>query len=152
MSVDELPARNPGATALPELLAELGVCKDSLIQITGPDGLGMLLWFCRHGYEHAAYVKCGAPCPSEPADALVAPHAMTREAVLQLLDGRARVRPGGALVLQVLNEPANAPGASETDPGELLERFGYRIMARIGRGDRELIAARRRATVYAEAA
>jgi hypothetical protein len=148
MNLSHIPAREPGVADLPHLLTALGVCKESLIQITGPDGLGALLWFCRHGFEHAAYVKCGAPCPSEPADTLIAPHAMSPEALIALLDSAPKVRPGGALIVQALRSAAE----STDELPALLERFGYRITARFDRGDRELIAARRVASTYARAA
>jgi hypothetical protein len=148
MSVTRFPAPREGAVDLAGLLGELGVCKDSLIQISGPDGLGALLWLCRHGYEHAAYVKCGRPCPSETADALLAPHAMALEDLARLLEHGPRVRAGGALLIQVR---ADAPGG-EAAVQALLERFGYRIERRFDRGERRLVAARRTGTPYAHAA
>jgi hypothetical protein len=148
MNVTPFPAARPGAVDLAGLLGELGVGKESLIQISGPDGLGALLWLCRRGYEHASYVKCGCPCPSEAADALIAPHAMALEALARLLERGPRVRPGGALVIQVR---ADAPGG-ETAVQALLERFGYSIERRFDRGVRRLVAARRTGAPYARAA
>jgi hypothetical protein len=148
MSVTEFPAPRTSAVDLAGLLDELGVCKESLIQISGPDGLGALLWLCRHGYEHAAYVKCGRPCPSEAADALIAPHAMALEDLAGLLERGPRVRVGGALVIQVR---ADAPGG-ETAVQALLERSGYHIERRFDRGERRLVAARRTRRPYAHAA
>jgi hypothetical protein len=145
MSVTELSAGRPGATDLAGLLARLGVGKDSQIRITGPDGLGALLWLCRHGFEHAAYVKCGAPCPGEPADALIAPHAIDRAALGQLL-AESKLGAGGALVVQVLG--VDREGAL----ADLLHLYGYEIEARFDRGGRELIAARRIETPHARAA
>jgi hypothetical protein len=140
-----LSKRRQGETDLAGLLAGLGVGPDSQIRITGPDGLGALLWLCRHGFEHAAYVKRGAPCPAEPAQALIAPHAMTREELEQLL-AEARLDVGGALVVQVLGvDRANAIGT-------LFARHGYQIAARFDRGGRELIGARRIETTQARAA
>jgi hypothetical protein len=148
MNVTRFPATRPGSVDLAELLGELGVGKDSQIQISGPDGLGALLWLCRRGYEHAAYVKCGRPCRSEVADALIAPHAMAMEDLARLLDCGPRVRPGGALVIQVR---ADAPGG-ETAVQALLEQSGYSIERRFDRGVRRLVAARRTSAPYARAA
>jgi hypothetical protein len=145
MSVTELSGRRAGATDLAELLARLGVSKDSQIRVAGPDGLGALLWLCRRGYEHAAYVKRGAPCPGEPAQAVIAPHAISRDELERLLT-ETKLRPGGALVVQV--EGVDREGALAA----LLGRFGYRIAARFDRGGRELIAARRIETASARAA
>jgi hypothetical protein len=135
MSVTELSARRAGATDLAGLLSGLGVCKESQIQIAGPDGLGALLWLCRHGYEHVAYVKGGAPCPGEPVEVLIAPHAMTGDELARLLARAAKLPAGGVLVVQVLGD--------SRDASALLEQSGYEIADRIRRGDRELITARK---------
>lgn len=148
MSVTPFSAPRARSVDLAGLLAELDVGKTSLIQISGPDGLGALLWLCRHGYEHAAYVRCGCPCPSEAADALIAPHAMALEDLARLLDGGPKVRPGGALVVQVR---ADAPGG-EAAVRSLLERFSYQIERRFDRGERRLVAARRTGAPNARAA
>jgi hypothetical protein len=148
MSVTRFATSRAGAVDLAGLLGELGVGKESLIQISGPDGLGALLWLCRRGYEHAAYVKCGRLCPSETADALIAPHPLALEELGHLLERGPRVRPGGALVIQVR---ADAPGG-EAAVQALLERFGYRVEQHFDRGERRLVAARRTGTSYARAA
>lgn len=148
MNVTRFPAPRAGSVDLAGLLAELGVGRDSLIQISGPDGLGALLWLCRHGYAHAAYVKCGRPCPSEAADALIAPHAMALEDLAWLLDRGPKVRPGGALVIQVRADTPDGEAAVE----RLLERFGYHIERRFDRGERRLVAARRTGAPCARAA
>jgi hypothetical protein len=148
MSVTRFVTSRAGAVDLAGLLGELGVGKESLIQISGPDGLGALLWLCRRGYEHAAYVKSGRPCPSETADALIAPHPLALEELEHLLERGPRVRPGGALVIQVRADAQGGEAAVQA----LLERFGYRVERRFDRGERRLVAARRTGTSYARAA
>jgi hypothetical protein len=146
MNVAPLPDRASPAR-LSDVLAALGIGPESLIQVAGPDGLPALLWLCRQGYDHAAYVRCDAPRPPEPADALIIPHAACAASLARLLAGAPRVRPGGVLVVQ-----ARTYSADETAVSDLLHDLGWAIVLRHGRGGRELIAARRADGVLSRAA
>jgi hypothetical protein len=144
---------NPGAN-LPDIFQYAGVDRRSLIQITGPDALPALLWLCRQGYESVGYVRSGAPHPAEPIDALIIPHACTADELLSLLDGAPRVRAGGALILHTA-QGTGAPdsGAQNKDIETVLERFGYHVAGRFGRGAHAVSVARRGSPLaYAQAA
>jgi hypothetical protein len=144
MNVTPLPDRAPPVARLSDVLSALGVGHESLIQVAGPDGLPALLWLCRQGYDHAAYVRCDAPRPPEPADALIIPHAACAASLGRLLAGAPRVRRDGVLVVQART--------GEADVADLLHDLGWDIVLRHGRGGRELIAARRSVPALSRAA
>jgi hypothetical protein len=147
MNVTPLPDRAPHTARLSDVLAALGVDRESLIQVAGPDGLPALLWLCRQGFDHAAYVRCDAPRPPEPADALIIPHAACAASLARLLEGAPRVRAGGVLVVQ-----ARTCEAEDTAVRDLLHDLGWEVVLREGRGGRELIAARRAVPALSRAA
>ena len=129
-----------GASALSNIFEAAGIDRQSLIQITGPDALVSLLWLCRHGFENVGYVKCGAPHPAEPVDALIIPHRCTPDALLTLLDGAPIVRPGGALIFRGVGRRSDGP-TIET----ILARFGYQLQSHFGGNRLGLNVARRSA-------
>ncbi|MBS0298045.1 MAG: hypothetical protein JSR45_17225 [Proteobacteria bacterium] len=144
MTLSVHAAGRTGEETVPEALRRAGIDQHSLIQITGPDGFATLLWLCRHGFENVGYVRSGAPCPAETPDALFIPHACTGERLAALLDRGPRVHPGGVLVLRAA---AGEGAAVET----VLRRFGYRVVARLGRRRREVCLAQRAASLLAAA-
>jgi hypothetical protein len=131
------------------LLRDARITRSSVIRVTGASGLSALLWLCRHGFEHAGYVKSVGGAPHENADALIVAHTCDARALESLLVDGPHVRPGGVLILRSPLIGAN-DGA---DPiHALLEAHGYGIERRLHGHHRELHVARRREPVLSKAA
>ena len=54
-SVQPSPPLAADGAALARVLHQAGVAKDSLIWVTGPAGLAVLIWLGREGYHQASY-------------------------------------------------------------------------------------------------
>ena len=127
------------ADPLLSLLQRAYVTRSSVIRVTGPSGLSALLWLCRHGFEHAGYVKSEGGAPHEDIDALIVAHTCDARALEHLLVAGPHVRPGGVLILRSPMIGANdAP-----DPiHALLEAHGYAVEQCLRGRHRELHVAR----------
>ena len=109
--------------SMSELVRRAGVAKTSTIHITGPGGLGPLLWFCRHGYQHVGFVRHDH-CPSEPCDILIVLNCSDADALASLLDRGGQIRDGGTIVVQTSSTVSDVQAARVR---RLLGQCGYRL-------------------------
>jgi len=123
---------------LSELLQRAGVGKLSTIRVTGAAGLASLLWFCRHGYEHVGYSRCGPG--GDDIDLLFVPQTCDLTTLDAILSQGPHPAEGGVLIVQTPERRA----ANGDDPvHDLLARRGYRVERCLHGRHRELHVARR---------
>ena len=94
-----------------ELVRRTGVAKTSAIHITGPGGLPLLLWFCRHGFEQASYVRQGC-CAAEPSDLLIVLDSGDGDALARQSRHYSPLLVGGTLVIQT-SDPRPGAGTAQ---------------------------------------
>jgi hypothetical protein len=136
----EVPRVPLAADLLSSVLTDAGLDKTSTINVTGKDGLAPLIWLCRHGFDHVAYVRSGPGCPRQAADALLVLHTTPLAELERLLAEPGQLREGGVLIIQTPDLRAS----DGRDPiHALLRRAGYRIERCIMRRNGELHVARR---------
>jgi len=126
--------------ALTQVLDRAGVTKDSVVRVTGPAGLIAVIWLCRHGYEHAAYVQPKRVATMMPADVLLVPHACPPQELAELLQGGGCLREGGLLIVQASTAQAVQGGDRVL---ALLESLGYRSEHHLSDKGRDIHIARR---------
>ena len=137
-----VPRSQQGADVLSSVLAEAGVSNESSIRVAGKDGLAPLIWLCRHGFDHVAYVRLGQGAPREPGDVLLVLHTTTPAELEQLLNEPGQLREGGVLIVQT----SHLRTPDGRDPiHAILERAGYVVESCVPRRCNELHVARRHA-------
>ncbi len=143
MQDDDFEAAAVPDGGLAALLRASGVTKDSVIRITGPSGLGAVLWFCRHDYRQVGYVRPGR-CRTEDGDVVFAPQRLDAEGLARLLADGPHVREGGLLVIQT----AESSGQRTQAASSLLAEAGYLVEHRLTGRHRGVYVARRQAAPH----
>lgn len=131
--------------SLSGLLTQAGVTTSSAILVTGASGLAALLWLCRRGYDKVGYVRSGAVCGAEDADALVIAQSCNAAELEARLAGAPHLRDGGVVVFQCRKDSAPAADC-------VLRRQGYSSERRLHGAHRDVVVARRCTAGLARAA
>ena len=143
-SVQPSPPLAADGAALARVLHQAGVAKDSLIWVTGPAGLAVLIWLGREGYHQASYAHANRIAAMGAADALLIPHLSQVGDLPALLPVAGLVREGGMLVVR-----AGLPADAAEAVAAFATPFGYDLQPHfIDRGRVVYIA--RRAGVAAQ--